>query len=213
MGRHPSAIVQSDRIAGDAEIGPFCVIGPCVSVGAGARLHSHVVASGEVEIGPGTEVFEGAVLGKAMARHPTIRRPVGAPGALRIGSACSVGSHAVLYQNVVVGDGSLVGDHASVLEGAVIGQAAVIGRSVTMHPDTRIGDRSRVLDHSHIATAAVVGCDCVVSLLLAEVAGARPLASRRVVVEGTRLPGAQRAARAAFELADRAAHWRRSRRS
>jgi acyl-[acyl carrier protein]--UDP-N-acetylglucosamine O-acyltransferase len=164
MGGHPSAVVETDRIGAGVEIGPYCVVGPDVTLADGIRLHAHVVITGEVEIGPGSEVFAGAVLGKAMARHATIRRPRSGPAPVRLGAACSVGCHAVVYEGVRVGDGCLIGDHASILEGAHIGRDAVIGRSVTMHPDVRVGDRTRVLDQTHVATSSVIGADCVVSL-------------------------------------------------
>ncbi len=164
MSGFPSAVVDTDRVGVGVEIGPYCVVGRGVTLADGVCLHPHVVISGEVDIGPGTEVFAGAVLGKAMARHTTIRRPLHGSAPTRVGTECSVGCHAVVYEGVTVGDGSLIGDHASILEGAVIGRDAVVGRSVTMHPDVRIGDRTRVLDHTHVATSSVIGSDCILSL-------------------------------------------------
>jgi acetyltransferase-like isoleucine patch superfamily enzyme len=144
MSRHPSAIVETERVGDGVDIGPFCVVGPQVTLGDGP-----------------------------MARHATIRRPVADPGPVLIGAGCSIGCHVVLYENVTIGDGCLVGDAASILEGAVVGTDAVIGRMVTMHPDVTVGDRTRVLDHAHIATSAVVGDDCVLSLHVSMASDAR----------------------------------------
>jgi acetyltransferase-like isoleucine patch superfamily enzyme len=162
---HARAVVETTRIGEGAMIGPFCVIGPDVTLGDGVRLHSHVVATGAVEIGAGTEVFPGAVLGKAMARHPVLHRPFIAPGALtKIGEGCSLGVSAIVYEDVHIGAGSLLGDLASVRERSRVGASCVIGRMVSVHPGCVIGDRTRVMDHAHVASGSVLGEDCFVGV-------------------------------------------------
>ncbi|MEK5744881.1 acyl-[acyl-carrier-protein]--UDP-N-acetylglucosamine O-acyltransferase, partial [Acinetobacter variabilis] len=40
---HSTAIIDpSAVIASDVQIGPYCIIGPNVTIGAGTKLHSHV---------------------------------------------------------------------------------------------------------------------------------------------------------------------------
>jgi acyl-[acyl carrier protein]--UDP-N-acetylglucosamine O-acyltransferase len=88
---HELAVVETDRIGESVVIGSYCVVGPVVTLEDGVRLHPQVVASGEVTIGAGVEVFPGVVLGKPPARSMALsRQPVGG-GALRIGSGCSIG--------------------------------------------------------------------------------------------------------------------------
>ena len=54
---HPSAIVDSAaKLADDVVIGPFCIVGPDVTLGARVRLLSHVVVDGVTTIGEDTEV-------------------------------------------------------------------------------------------------------------------------------------------------------------
>ena len=44
---HPTAIVDSNAVLGeDVEIGPYCLVGPNVNLGARTRLKSHVVVEG-----------------------------------------------------------------------------------------------------------------------------------------------------------------------
>ncbi|MEM1233113.1 MAG: acyl-[acyl-carrier-protein]--UDP-N-acetylglucosamine O-acyltransferase, partial [Pseudomonadota bacterium] len=65
MAVHPSAIVEEGaRIDPGAEVGPFCLIGPRVRLGPGVELKSHVVVTGDTEIGDGTVVFPFTVLGE-----------------------------------------------------------------------------------------------------------------------------------------------------
>jgi acyl-[acyl carrier protein]--UDP-N-acetylglucosamine O-acyltransferase len=93
------------------------VVGPDVTLDDGVTLHPYVVVLGETAVGAGTEVFPGAVLGKPLARHPTLSRPV-VGGPVRIGAGCSIGAHAVIYEAVELGAETLVGDLASIREGA-----------------------------------------------------------------------------------------------
>src|SRR5690242_12377479 len=52
MPVHPTAIVDAGaRIAPTAEIGPYCIIGPEVEIGAGTRLMAHVYVEGPTVIG------------------------------------------------------------------------------------------------------------------------------------------------------------------
>ena len=49
---HPTAIIDSSaKIAGEAEVGPYCVVGPDVVIGAGCVLKSHVAVAGPARIG------------------------------------------------------------------------------------------------------------------------------------------------------------------
>ena len=49
---HPTAIIDSSaKIAGEAEVGPYCVVGPDVIIGAGCVLKSHVTVAGPAKIG------------------------------------------------------------------------------------------------------------------------------------------------------------------
>ena len=140
-------------------IHPTAVIGPDVTLGVGVTLHPYVVVLGETHLGDGTEAFPGAVVGKPPAQHPTLERPV-SRGRVRIGAGCSIGAHAVIYEDVEIGDATLVGDLASIREGTRVGLGCVVGRLVTVHTAATIGDGSRVLDHSHVASDSVIGRDC-----------------------------------------------------
>lgn len=61
---HPSSIVHPDaQLADSVEVGPFCIIGPTVKIGAGTVLRSHVVVEGRTTIGENNVVFAGASVG------------------------------------------------------------------------------------------------------------------------------------------------------
>ena len=61
---HPSAVIHPDATIGDGcAIGPYCVIGGNVTLGAGNRLHSHVVIDGQTEVGSDNDFFPFASIG------------------------------------------------------------------------------------------------------------------------------------------------------
>jgi acetyltransferase-like isoleucine patch superfamily enzyme len=140
-------------------IHPTAVVGPDVVLGAGVTLHPYAVVLGATHLGDGTEVFSGAVIGKPPARHPTLSRPIKG-GPVLIGAGCSIGAHAVIYEDVELGDETLVGDLASIREGCRFGRRCVIGRLVTVHTAATVGDGTRLLDHTHLASDSVVGTNC-----------------------------------------------------
>lgn len=61
---HPSAIVDSQaELAEDVVVGPFCLVGPKVCIGAGTVLRSHVVVEGSTTIGARNVIYAGASIG------------------------------------------------------------------------------------------------------------------------------------------------------
>jgi UDP-3-O-[3-hydroxymyristoyl] glucosamine N-acyltransferase len=181
---HDSAVVETDRIGEGVVIGPYCVVGRDVTLDDDVRLHPNVVITGEVVVGAGTEVFPGAVLGKAPARSAALSRVPTRGGALRLGSGCSIGAHAVIYEDVTIGPDSLVGDHASIREDCRIGSRCIVGRFVSLHPDCDLGDGCRVYDHTHVATGTRMGEECFISVHVAMASdpalGALPYDAERV---------------------------------
>ena len=88
MAIHPTAVVAASAVLGDGvEIGPYCVIGPQVRLGAGSKLHAHVVIDGDTWLDEGCEVFPFASLGttpqdkKLLGRSP--RRDCGSASTTR----------------------------------------------------------------------------------------------------------------------------------
>ena len=83
----PLAVIDpSANIAEDVEIGPFCVIGPDVTLGGGCRLLNSVTVIGKTTIGRDNVFFPNCVIGT----YPQDKKFKGAPTELHIGSAtCS----------------------------------------------------------------------------------------------------------------------------
>jgi carbonic anhydrase/acetyltransferase-like protein (isoleucine patch superfamily) len=122
------------EIASDAWVAPDANIIGRVRLGALSSVWFGSTLRGDNEalvIGPGTNVQDGCVF------HTDMGYP------LTIGRDCTIGHKAILH-GCSIGDGTLVGMHATVLNGAQIGQECLIGAGALVTEGTEIPDRSLV---------------------------------------------------------------------
>src|SRR6516162_2494177 len=66
MPIHPTAIVDPQaRLAETADIGPYCIVGADVEVGAGTRMMAHVYLEGPTTIGEDNIFYPYSTVGAA----------------------------------------------------------------------------------------------------------------------------------------------------
>ncbi len=158
---HPTAIVASGAVlADDVEIGPYCIIGESVTLGAGTRLLSHVVIEGITKIGQGCTIHPFASLGGGpqhtaykgeatrlvVGDRNTIREYVtmhtGTPtgrAVTTVGSDCFFMAQSHVAHDCIVGDNVIL-NHAATLGGHVsVDEYAIIGGLAAVHQYGRIG--------------------------------------------------------------------------
>jgi acetyltransferase-like isoleucine patch superfamily enzyme len=163
----PNAVVRTQKVGEGAEIREFAVVSVDVAIGARCVIHPHVVIEDGVVLEEDVEVFPGAYLGKepkgagATARQPDFVRGV------RIGRGCSIGPHAVIYQDVKIGAHCLIGDGASIREQCRIGDYCLISRYVTINYHTTIGHHTKIMDLTHITGNMAIGSNVFISVLVA----------------------------------------------
>lgn len=109
-GSAPRVDPDAAFLAENAALIGDVAIGPGVSVWYGAVLRAD---TGSITVGANTNIQDCAVV------HTGTGFPV------RIGSNVTVG-HCALVHGCTVGDGALIGMHATVLNGAVIGAGSVV---------------------------------------------------------------------------------------
>ena len=158
---HPTAIVADGaKFADDVAVGPFCVVGPMVELGAGVRLISHVVVEGITSLGEGTVVYPFASLGhrpqdlkykgepsrlvigkrNQIREHVTMNPGTEGGGMLtRVGNDClfMVGAH--VAHDCTVGDNAIMVNNATLAGHVVVGEYAVLGGLSAVHQFVRIG--------------------------------------------------------------------------
>ncbi len=160
---HPSAVVHPKAQVGpECEIGPYCVIGEHVVLGAGCRLHSHVVIDGHTRLGEGNQLFpfasiglqtqdlkwKGGITRTEIGDHNTFRESVTVNSATGDGEVTRVGSHnhilaySHIAHNVTVGDYVIMSNVATLAGHVVVEDYAVVGGLAAVHQFCRIGKMS-----------------------------------------------------------------------
>jgi acetyltransferase-like isoleucine patch superfamily enzyme len=162
-------------IARSARLGRGCVVHPLAYVGDGAVLEA------SVEVQPSAVVGREPKGAGATARAPNFDRKL----TIRRGS--SIGAHATIYYDVEIGEGTLVGDSASIREGARIGSRCIVSRCVTLNYDVVVGDDVKIMDNTHVTGGTRIGNSAFVSTMVAMTNDNAPTSR----LEGHRLAGPQ----------------------
>ena len=117
-----------------------------------AFVHEAAVVIGDVEIGAGSSVWPGAVvradfapirIGASTHVEDNATLHGGQPG-LELGNEVTVGHNAVIHCRRV-GDRTLIGNNATLLDGAEIGSDCVVAAGAVVRPDTKAPDGSFVV--------------------------------------------------------------------
>jgi len=119
----------------DYYIAPGAQVIGSVRLGAGASLWFNCVVRADdelIEIGAGSNVQDGCVL------HADAGEP------LNIGRDCTIG-HLVMLHSCHIGDESLIGNGAIVLDRARIGRQCIVAAGALVPPDREIADGSVVM--------------------------------------------------------------------
>jgi UDP-N-acetylglucosamine acyltransferase len=144
MRIHPTAIIEDGALIADgAEIGPYCIVGPHVVLAADVKLHTHVVISGNTEIGARTVIYSHAVIGgEAQMRRTN-------PAHMRI----LIGLDNIIREGVTVSAGSengrgvtTIGDRCYLMAQSHIGHDGSVGDDVTLSNGVQLGGHSQIED-------------------------------------------------------------------
>ena len=163
---HPTAIIAPGAtLAEDVSIGPYCVVGGEVVLGAGVTLIAHIVVDGRTTIGEKTRIFPFASIGLepqdlkyrgeksrlVIGRHNTIREHVTMnPGTEGGGMVTRVGDHGLFMVGAHVAHDCQIGDHVIMANNAtlaghvVVEDYALLGGLSAVHQFVRIGQHAMI---------------------------------------------------------------------
>jgi UDP-N-acetylglucosamine acyltransferase len=221
MPIHPAAIVDPGAsIAQSADIGPYCVIGADVRIGARTRLMGHVFVEGPIIIGEDNLFFPYSSVGVApqdlkykgersethIGDHNQIREFVtihrGTQGG---GMLTAIGSHNLLSAYTHVAHDVRIGDHTVLSHGATlgghvsIGDWAVVGAHSGIHQFCRVGRYAMIGGYS-VVTQDVLPFATTVSTRENKIFGANRVGLERRQFSGDSIEALQ----TAFRLLTRA---------
>jgi len=167
-----AAVDPRARIAEGVRIGPFCVVGPDVTIGRGTILTANVAMLGRVTMGEFNKVYPGAVIGGepqdlgysgadtqvVIGDHNVIREAVTINrGSEKEEGLTTVGSHCFLMacshvahdcrvsDNVVIANSTLLAGHTRVQHHATLSGNIGVHQFTTIGSYSFVGGLSRVL--------------------------------------------------------------------
>jgi UDP-N-acetylglucosamine acyltransferase len=175
MAIHPTAVVDPGaRVADSAEVGPYCIVGAEVEIGAGTRLLAHVYVEGSTRIGEENVFYPYSTVGVASQDL----KYKGEPAETRIGDrnrirefvtihrgtegggmVTSLGDDNLLMAYVHVAHDARIGNHVVLANGATVGGHVVVGDWAVVGAFTGLHQYCRVGRHAMIGGYSVVTQD------------------------------------------------------
>ena len=152
VGEH-AVIDPGAKIDEDVEIGPFCVIGPHVSIGRGCRLMNNVTITGHTTIGQFNQFYPGVVIGG----EPQDLSYKGSP------TEVVIGDHNIFREAVTVNRATekedrvtYIGSHSYFMACSHVAHDCRIGDRVVMANCVLLGGHVHVDHHATIAGASAI---------------------------------------------------------
>ena len=126
---HPSAVVDPGaKIADDVEIGPFCVVGPNVEIGAGCKLIAQCFVDGYTTLGKNNTLYPNASLGD----QPQDYGFKGGVSYLRIGDNNNFREGFTAHVGTEEGSATIIGNNGYFMANAHVAHNCVVGNNVVM---------------------------------------------------------------------------------
>lgn len=151
---HPTAVIAPGaRLADDVFIGPYCIVGDNVVLGAGVRLAAHIVIDGRTTVGERTRIFPFASLGL----EPQDLKYKGEPSTLVIGCDNTIREYVTMNPGTE-GGGMVtrVGDYCLFMVGAHVAHDCQIGDHVIMANNATLAGHVAVEDHALLGGLSAV---------------------------------------------------------
>ncbi len=211
---HPTAVVSPRAALADGVVvGPLCIVGDDVEIGANCRLVAACTVLGPTRMGEGNVVYPYAVLGgdpqdrshgeeptrleigdrNVFREHVTVHR-----GTVKDRGTTALGSDCLFMAGAHVAHDVVVGDAVTLANGTLLGGHVTVGDRVTTGGRAAVAPFVRVGEGAFIAAGAMVEIDVPPFVI---VAGdrARVRALNRVGLRRQGVPdGSRRALAAAF---------------
>ncbi|MGD0499438.1 MAG: acyl-ACP--UDP-N-acetylglucosamine O-acyltransferase [Bryobacteraceae bacterium] len=161
MPIHPTAIVDSRaRIAESADIGPFCVVGPEVEVGARTRLMASLYLEGPTWIGEDNVFYPYSTVGVASQD----RKYKGERAETRIGDRNNIREFVTIHRGTAggglltsIGSDNLLMAYTHVAHDVRIGDHVIIGNSVGLAGHVTVEDWADISPYSGVHQFCRIG--------------------------------------------------------
>jgi UDP-N-acetylglucosamine acyltransferase len=172
MAIHSSAIIDPKaEIASDAEIGPYCIIGPGVTIGSRTRLMAHAFLEGKLTIGEDNIFFPFCSCGVA----PQDKKYRGETSETIIGNGNHIREFVTIHRGTegggmrtVIGNHNLLMAYVHVAHDVIIHDHTILANGVTfaghviVEDYANIGGLSAIHQFCRIGKHAIIGSRSVI---------------------------------------------------
>lgn len=163
----PTARVEDGaKLGAEVFVGPYCVIGPNVTIGDGSRLVSHVSIQGHTQIGAGAKIQPFASLGSP----PQSMHYKGEASRLIVGKNCQIFEGVTMNTGTAggrmetrVGDGCMLMTSAHVAHDCIVGNNVIFANNATLGGHAEVGDNvflggyAIVIQFARVGEQAILG--------------------------------------------------------
>ncbi len=170
---HPMAFVEPGAQLGEGcVVGPFCTVGPEVVLGDRVHLKSHVVITGQTEIGADTVIFPFACIGEI----PQDLKFKGEKTRLVVGARNRIREHVTMNTGTEGGGGvTRVGDDGLFMAGSHVAHDGQVGNNVifvncaaiaghcVIEDEVIIGGLSAIHQWVRVGRGAIIGANTFVT--------------------------------------------------
>ena len=172
MAIHPTAIIDPDaNISREAEIGPYCIVGSSVTIGARTRLLAHVYLEGKLTIGKDNVFYPYCSCGVA----PQDKKYQGEASETRIGDRNTIREFVTIHRGTEgggmltsIGDGNLLMAYVHVAHDVIIHNRTIVANGATfaghvvVEDYANIGGLCAIHQFCRIGRHAIVGSNSVI---------------------------------------------------
>ncbi|MDQ2842926.1 MAG: acyl-ACP--UDP-N-acetylglucosamine O-acyltransferase [Acidobacteriota bacterium] len=172
MAIHSTAIVDPDAdVSREAEIGPYCILGSGVTIGARTRLIAHVYLEGKLTIGKDNLFYPYCSCGVT----PQDKKYQGEPAETRIGDRNTIREFVTIHRGTEgggmitsIGDGNLIMAYVHVAHDVIVHNQTIIANGATfaghviVDDYANIGGLCAIHQFCRIGRHAMVGSNSVI---------------------------------------------------
>jgi len=140
---HPTAVVEGDmQLAEDVVIGPYCVVGGGVSIGAGTVLDARVVLTGNTKIGRQNRFYPNSIIGgcpQVLGMEPGSKM-----GGLVIGDRNTIRENVTIHTSRHEGKATRIGNDNLLMVGSHIGHDCLVEDRVVLSNGVQIAGHVKI---------------------------------------------------------------------
>lgn len=171
QGIHPTAVIETGQLGEHVSIGAHCYIGPDVIIHDDVIIHHNVVIECPCEIGQGTEIFSGVVIGTdGYGYYKDGDIPVREPHymGVKIGKYVDIGANTCidrgLLGDTVIQDNVKIDNHCHIAHNDIIQENAMIVAGTILCGSVEIGCNAYIAPGAIVMNQAMIENDAYVGI-------------------------------------------------